>query len=128
MMLARSFLSADDLDLTKQQRDAMIAVLHMLERGELVHVPNSSTVPNGFNMAFEWAETECGTVGCIAGWCDVIGGTEFIRDAWPESLVKLFAPPSMDWPTITPAQAAIALSNFLTMGEPRWAEAMASDR
>ena len=27
---------------------------------------------------------------------------------------------------ITPAQAAIALRNFLTHGEPRWAEAMAA--
>lgn len=126
-MLAQNFKSAVDLGLTEKEQSALIKVLGMLERGELVHDMHfKCDAPNGFNMAHERFEASCGTVACVAGWCDIVGDTDFVEGPWPGRTTELFAPknlPQRCWSEITPAQAAIALRNYLTTGRPGWVAA-----
>lgn len=76
-MLAQNFRTAADLGISDAELGALITVLGMLERGELVYAPhNNSTVPNGFNMGSVDHQTDCGTVACICGWARFIGGEE----------------------------------------------------
>jgi hypothetical protein len=71
-MLAQNFKTSVDLGIEEREFDALLDVLGMLERGELVHItdPMCPTVPNGFNMADWLNDTACGTAGCIGGWAE----------------------------------------------------------
>jgi hypothetical protein len=40
------------------------------------------------------------------------------------ALAELFAPEGFSWHVITPEQAAAALRNYLTLGEPRWGDVL----
>lgn len=125
-MLARSFLSAADLRITEAERDALIKTLHALERDEIP--------PHQFDM--RKVEHGCGTPACLLGWANHFsGGTAFYTkghsticvSGWPQALKRLFAihSYSLEADAATPAQAERALSNYLTTGDPRWAEAVA---
>lgn len=124
-MLAQNLKTPADLGITDAEFDALAKVLGMLERGELTHTDKRApTVPNGFNMGVVKTKTDCGTVCCIYGWactlCD--WHTSISHD-----LFTVFCPPNIGkYSAITPAQAAIALRSYLTHGDPRWDEALAS--
>lgn len=138
-MLAQSFKSADELGITKPQRDALCKTLVLLETDKLVHVTaraQSSCSDNPqfsghFNMSLWAAEYDCGTVCCIGGTAQLVGDTDFgqwwaFSDNW--GLKNLFAPPQIrcsNWEMITPAQAATALRSYLTIGDAKWHEAVA---
>lgn len=143
-MLAQNFQTAEALGITDTELDALIKVLGMLERGEL---------DGHFDMG-NWLN-HCGTVGCIAGTAHIVtDGVAFpwVRDlmaffrgedrglswkavtSYPRNrpfLWDLFTPEDeaesvgIGLGAIKPAQAAIALRNYLSSGEPRWAEALA---
>lgn len=131
-MLAQNFKTATDLGITEIEIESLIKVLGMLERGELNHAPSGEDP--GFNMGAPHIQLSCGTVGCIAGWARYISGGE----AFPwanrasafqiggNSINELFVPSNYVayLSRIRPDQAAIALRNFLTFGEPRWEEAL----
>jgi hypothetical protein len=134
-MLTRSFLTAADLGIPEPQWRALIEVLGLLEREELQHV-NSCALrypAAGFNMNL-WGDlscdmaSTCGTVRCIGAWAEHIAQTRFEPLGRPEGLERLFFPDKdggdYDYDAITPAQAAAALSNYLTTGEPRWPEVL----
>ena len=140
-MLARSFLSAAKLGIDEPVHAALIQVLGILERGEVKHVPsplacNGPAIFSGlFNMDSWSRPTECGTVCCIGGLAEAVGG---LSKNWncqhspivdrPDGLSRLLYPPaSINWEKITPAQAAHALSNYLTSGEPRWSKIRTTD-
>ncbi len=137
-MLARSFLSASDLHMTEVERDALITVLGMLERGELIFSRWFSPVvvngPRGFSMAVCMAKTSCGAIGCLCGWANEISnGAAFANlhkldfvQKMPEPLIRLFRfdAPTVSSEDIEPEQAAQALMNFLTSGEARWMEVL----
>ncbi len=119
-MLARSFKSAAELGILETDYDALIKTLFAFERGEIQN--------KQFDM-HEW----CGTACCIWGHT-----RQFQKDAFdglfsemPFGLRLLFVPSAMEMPlnvfyeNIKPQHAAIAISNFLTIGEPRWSEALA---
>jgi len=128
-MLAQNFKTARELGLADAEVDALVTVLRMLERGEIAR--------DQFHMG--QFRHQCRTPACICGWAHhVSGGTAFpelssqygpmmLYRRLSKSLVGLFRLTSArgSGGEITPAQAAIALRNFLTHGEPRWAEAMA---
>jgi hypothetical protein len=129
-MLANSFMKAEALGITEPEVRAMIKVLGMLERGELQHVPNAPRsrrpITNGFCMD-TW---ECGTAACIGGWVQRVSGIS-MEGRWREfpAIDHLFYPEEMNDDALlskmTDGAAAIALRNYLTTGEPRWAEALA---
>jgi hypothetical protein len=121
-MLARSFLSATDLGISEVERDALIQTLGVLERGEA----------KMFDM--QRFCHPCGTPACIWGWASHLsGGRAFtglmfrVPDKKRDKLFELFdLGLSLSAANPRAAQAAIALANYLTTGEPRWAEALAS--
>jgi hypothetical protein len=79
-MLMRNFLSAEELKLTEVERDGLIKVLNALERGELVSyekwktTKEKNTKPIIMSSWFNYEFPECGTVGCIAGWANIMTG------------------------------------------------------
>jgi hypothetical protein len=124
-MLARSFLSATDLNIRPELHAALIAELHMLERGEIAGTR--------FDMR-NWiaVDPECGTVFCIGGWAEHIAGVKLgtFKIGMPgcstRGIGDLFAP--FGWQSLraNTSQAAHALSNYLTTGNPNWKEALAT--
>ena len=128
-MLAQNFKTAKELGLADVEVEALATVLGMLERGDIMR--------EQFHMGH--FRHQCRTPACICGWAHHISGGK----AFPElsslygpmilyrrfsnSLIGLFRLTATrgSGGDITPAQAAIALRNYLTHGEPRWAEAMA---
>jgi hypothetical protein len=108
-MLAPNYLSADELGLTPSQRDSLIKVLGMLERGELHPVtPSDSKCWNetAFSMS-SWAVCICGHAKRYAEW-----GGDSASQGGPTG--SLFYRTSMDM-----AQATAALRDYLTGHNPR---------
>ena len=131
-MLMQNFKSAADLEITERQLSALQKTLVLLETGKLIETSLSEannykagTLFSGhFNMETWNSEHPCGTVACIGGTAELIGGVEFTE--WPDNLDIL------SWPNIpgsyskiTAAQAATALRSYLTTGDARWDLAVA---
>lgn len=102
-----NFLSAEELKIPDQERQDLIQVLGMFERGE---IPSRL-----FNMGHT-GKPECGIPGCILGWCYTFNKYTF---AGSLELTGLFWPV---WRGATPAQAGKAVRNFLTTGDHKWEE------
>jgi hypothetical protein len=125
-MLARSFLPAGDLGISDIERDALITTLYAFERGEID------------NFTMRRFREDCGTPACICGWANHFSdGRAFtevstmpgllavkrLHRRLPKELQYLFDIQGLPLrAAATPAQAAAALSNYLTLGEPRWDE------
>lgn len=144
-MLMQNFKTAAELELSEEEYDAHVRVLHMLERGELVHWtwerngPKLADVPPGakwFNMRYSTLEDSCGTVACIGGWVGLVMGlselqaSEYVSDVGEGARARLYYPHWRGGFTeqsrykITTEEAAQALRNYLTTGEPRWNDAV----
>jgi hypothetical protein len=132
-MLAQSFKSAADLQISDVELSSLITVLGMLERGELVHDADTYCgFPRGqkFNMGVSLTESSCGTIGCIAGWAYAVSNRVafpemFLDDGWNrpnKGLIKLFGigKNTYNLSPYTTDQAAIALRSYLTTGEAKW--------
>ena len=136
-MLANNFMPPSALGLSDVEFESLVKLLGMLERGE---VPDDQ-----FTM--RRVQHPCRTPACLCGWANHLsGGRAFPLEAkagitvfsgttyaprWremPRRLQELFAYGGRATDPVylaSPSQAAIALRNFLTEGEPRWAEALA---
>jgi hypothetical protein len=142
-MLMQNFKSAADLEITEQQKDALAKTLVLLETAKLEHIPDRNDLDVDFDAEAEfsgkfnmnsWSHTykKCGTVCCIGGTAELIGGVDF-EDATKHGtpLYNLFYPDAgddLDWDRITIAQAAAALRSYLTTGDARWDLALAPSR
>ena len=127
-MLAQNFKTAKELGLAEVEVEALISVLRMLERGDIAR--------EQFHMGH--FRHECKTPACICGWAHHVSrGRAFSELTSPcgpiilhrrasSALSELFRLTQArgSGGEITPTQAALALRNYLTYGEPRWAEAM----
>lgn len=136
-MLAQNFKTPAELGKTADEFDALVKVLGMLEREECEFVPGDfyenrhKPLPKvGFSMSVVFETKHCGTVGCIVGWARHFGGKYVFacpRDEqnreW-QNWMQLIAPPNWREGKYTAAQSAIALRNYLTHGQPNWAEAL----
>lgn len=92
--------------------------------------------PENFDMGWSW----CGSAGCIGGWVGkylglrVLSGEftchdvlELESDDTRDSLHGLFYPNEQIIPnpySATPSQAAVAIDNYLSSGDPKWKEVM----
>lgn len=127
-MLAQNFLDHKALGITEEEQSALIKVLGMFEREE---------IPADNLVMVTW---DCGTAHCIGGWADIaLGKTHhfFYRtinpSKCPSALHDLFYPRDgrnlcgINWGQIGPQQAASALRNYLTLGEPLWQQVLTSD-
>lgn len=129
-MLAQNFKTAADLGIRDAELASLVAVLGMLERGELEHEQHyrSTTEPGvTFNMATWHREHDCGTVCCIGGAAQIISGAEWDVAAITDrgramALAQLFYPIGYDMALITTEQAAQALRSYLTTGNARWGD------
>jgi hypothetical protein len=134
-MLAPNYMTADQLRISDELHAALIKVLGMFERGELVHAEYNdgflANVRTGFNLAVGWAHTECGTVGCYAGWSSIIMGVpspNVLSNVMTAGLANLFfGSQEHKFPlsTVNIEQATHALRNYLITGDPRWREVLA---
>jgi hypothetical protein len=131
-MLAQNFKTGKELGLADVEVESLITVLRMLEREDIAR--------EAFHMGR--FQDECKTPACLCGWAHHISrGRAFPelsarfgplmlyrRVSHSPSAVELFRLTAVrgSGGEITPAQAAIALRNYLTYGEPRWTEAMAA--
>jgi hypothetical protein len=143
-MLAQNFMTPADLGLNDRQFDSLVKVLKLLEVGLLKHVSspcyrypgntpdeiNSQLDPSFdglFNMASWVCDSECGTVACIGGTACLLAGDPLLFVDDPCSTEELFYPPhGSQTSRITTDQAARALRSYLTTGDPKWTEAVAS--
>lgn len=135
-MLAQNFKTAADLGIKERQHAALRLTLNALEREELKHAPAAifhdptSPFTGHFNMNCWHASSQCGTVCCIGGTAELLGGLKVnsltITASGNSALHRLFYPLGhKGWDRITPSQAASALRSFLTTGDANWAEALA---
>jgi len=128
--MPENFKTPADLGISDVEFESLVKVLGMLEREEIE--------PNQFDMST--VMDKCGTPACLCGWANFISGRRafpFVTAAWggmpdwqsmPGSLKRLFAYGAESGHRVyeaTPAQAAIALRNYLTFGEARWEETLA---
>ncbi len=135
-MLQQSFKTADELKLSEAERSALMKTLVLLETDKLRHVYEWNNFDNRepgfsglFNMNVWTRESHCGTVACIGGTAQLVGGVDFADGDLPrgKELYELFQPtsiPSRWWQNITPAQAAVALRSYLTTGKADWKRAL----
>jgi hypothetical protein len=136
-MLANNFMPPSALGLSDVEFESLVKLLGMLERGEIAD--------EQFTM--RRVQHPCRTPACLCGWANHIsGGRAFPLEAKPGATVfssTVYAPRWREMPrrlqdlfayggratdpvyAASPSQAATALRNFLTEGEPRWAEALA---
>lgn len=145
-MLAQNFKTPADLRLTDEQHRALVAVLGMLERGELKHhwtveaLKTEAEALRKYGLVrvdpakmyadynFGMDTWDCGTARCIGGWAEHAGNLEpnslrlqgFLEDHL--GLFDLLYANSCRTPLphITTEQAAIALRSYLTTGWPQW--------
>lgn len=136
-MLMQTFLSATELGIPEVEKDALIKVLGMLERGEIDE--------KHFDMTKFIEKYECGTVGCLCGWAhEVSNGEAFpelkdssgpptvlmalrssLADRLPHSLKRIFwiGRPVLTMPHDTgPDRAAQVLRTYLATGKDTWFE------
>lgn len=126
-MLAQSFMTAAQLNITDAQYDALKKTLVWFETGKSVHTKLEyrgrrrigSDAPHRFNLALWIAEYDCGTVACIGGTASLLGKVSF--DGWVNhaGLTNLFNPNILKQ-NVTVEQAAQALRNFLQTGHAGW--------
>jgi hypothetical protein len=138
-MLAQNFMTAVDLGLTDTEHAALVKVLGALERDEIEHRPlmgaigrsKGGDLPRFFNMGLVEVEIDCGTACCILGWARHFAGSEPVEYR-QQAARRLFLMRELDDRSeralahagghegVTPAQAASAVRNYLTVGEPEW--------
>jgi hypothetical protein len=146
-MLKQTFKPAAELGLNRAQYDALCKTLVLFETGKITHVkidPNmrshwssDNEFSGNFNMRYWGGLTgssyyclghDCGTISCIGGLAELIAGKPVFHHGGPDipdKVAYLFNPsrvPVGQWDEITAEQAAQAIRNFLTTGEPGWEE------
>lgn len=148
-MLAENFLTAKELGLNEGERAGLIKAMRALERGEIKHVKldhravdawravvdHPEDGGNFFNMGI-WAAKgpyDCQTVCCIGGWAqafydetrlDGLPGCGLLKATrGNRQLYDLFHPSIYSsYDDITPAEAALAIRNYLTTGDACWSQ------
>lgn len=137
-MLVQNIRTAKELGITELQHKSLCLTLSYLETGKVKYfdydeemtsdLPSEKYNFSGlFNMSVWKANTDCGTVGCIAGTAEMLGGCRFnmLNGVDKPDLELLFYPHHIShryWDEITVEYAARALRNYLTYGHPKWDE------
>ena len=129
-----------ELGITEPQRAALVNTLELMETGKLRHIsaknvivaPGYIAFGGLFNMTYwiGYDNYNCGTVACIGGTAELVGGVEFF-DSATDNLNLLFYPSlrvgSVHPNEITVEQAARALRSYLETGRAEWAKALENE-
>jgi hypothetical protein len=78
--MENDFKSASELGITEVERNALIVVLESMELGKIYSYHNMpaecrvkhADTPKIHMELFFTHDTECGTVGCLAGWANIL--------------------------------------------------------
>lgn len=127
------YLTAVELGIRDDEREALIWVRGELAEGRLVYVQdiNAINVECAFNM--EAFGSGCGTPACIGGWVAVKikqNQEDYVFKVRSAALRPLYWPWSIDadWTELTPAQAVRAIDAFLTgAGDRCWHVALEAE-
>ncbi len=139
-MLARSFKTAVELEISDAMHKALVTVLGMMERGEIkdgearaergfTDFDYSNKTPTMFDMGRVFTDYECGTAGCILGWAifvdkDILYDSSE-RTETDSGLHHLMFPNSIKAINcVSVDQGRKALQSYLTTGNPRWGDAL----
>lgn len=134
-MLAQNLKTPAELNLQERHHRALVLTLNALERGELRHVPvtkfefvkwDDANAPftMHFNMSTWRGTHRCGTVCCLGGTAEYLGGLcvreldALTRRNGCNVLADLFYPEDMN--DILPERAAQVLRHYLTTGVVNW--------
>lgn len=109
--------------ITQEHLDTLALVRDRLRSGKIP--------AERFDMGTFFRYNECGSIHCIAGWCQLISPDKFWNELCAPTK-ELFYQESLYGGAMhgTPNQAAQAIDNFLTsyaetgVGDPRWAEVL----
>ena len=137
--LEGKFKTADELGLGEEQRCGLVKTLAYIEAGKLMHVSwghlmagLSSVAPlMPFNMRTWFSRHSCGTVCCIGGTAQMLGGARYPERATPYQLRVLFGLIDHEYDSmddITERQAGVALRGYLETGTTDWDAARKSPR
>lgn len=116
-MLAQNFKTAAELGIEDAEWAALVKVLGMFERKE---------IPEHLFDMLHFGEPQCGLAGCILAWAGSVSPgvrlcAPFLGGMYPHGLFQLFFEVHQEAKT---AHAAVALRNYLTIGQPNWDEVM----
>lgn len=83
-----NFKPASELGITEVERAALIEVMECMERGEIVSeydMPEQCRIKHANTPKIEMSQyfthnTKCGTIGCLAGWANILSSGK----AFPE--------------------------------------------
>lgn len=127
------YKTAAELKIEPWEHDGLVALVGPLSRGELrVYMRNASFFDT------------CGTAHCIGGWIATarkVYPTDYVNSDASRALAPLFYPGGVTYDTgycdryvcsdtshkawsADASQAARAIVNFLTLGDPRWDDVM----
>jgi len=128
------FKKASELKITPKEHAALITVMGWLKDGSL-----HEGTGGGFDMSDACGFSDCGTVACIGGWVSISiqgfaveaelipyairsSASQYVWEGYSKALDQLYYPREVyvDWETITASEAATAIANFLTSGDPSW--------
>jgi hypothetical protein len=143
-MLARSFKSAEELGMKEVERDALITVLGMMERGEIedqkFNMNRYFFVKPLITVSWDNSHPEdCRTPACICGWANHVSGgkafPELVGGIGPgyrlpddaRVLFNIMHDSTMVVKKVrkaTVSQTAIALASYLTTGKANWKQAL----
>lgn len=129
--ITEQYLSAAELGITEQEREALLWVREELASGRIEHSRPSNgnifevEVPLSFNMV----DVRCGSVACIKGWAEHYLQNDLAFEGASEKPTGcLFFPSVGDYPNLTPAQAVRAIDYWATgHRENCWALALADE-
>jgi hypothetical protein len=137
--MSNKLKTAKELGLPEEHYCALVKTLDALENNKIRHVTRMQlanwpfesvtkirTFDKMFSMRAWKSGYACGTVACIGGTAELLGGVDMEDGAvGGDELNDLFYPDGCEgaWDA-TPKQAAKALRNYLMTGEARWEEAM----
>lgn len=131
-------LSAPDLGLPEEAREALCRVHEMFQRREFTFVPGTQEqitfddtkyAENGFSMTVVFRQHYCDTVGCIKGWAEHLhpldtllpwDDPEFSTVDKTHELHLLFMPFNYASGRYTDVDAFHALDTYLKTGKAEW--------
>lgn len=125
-MLAQNFKTPFELGITDAEFGALLKVLGMLERGELIDTDEQKPAPTefGFFMGSQHTKHSCGALACIGGWVAILmrhpNPAEYVDNYMFDGALEplYWRYPNNPHPTVD--EAAVVLRAFLNTGEVDW--------
>jgi hypothetical protein len=117
----------EELGITFREWAALFGVAQVLHAGIIPMHRNAPSGVHAFNLETSCrGNGHCGTVGCIGGYValamgkDINKASNYVHTAGGNIRELYFPSPAIAYDRVTQGQAAQAIGNFLTTGNPMW--------